>query len=107
MRLVEGLFQRQPVTHYTTKTLWVTKVEKYIDHKVTATLEVKNCVPTELHIPLCGSAVTHHAPSYIPHKDGSFLENIHGHHSGHHELLEQHDTHKDKRGEDIDVPSNR
>ena len=69
----------------------MTKVEKYVDHRVTATLEVKNCIPSELHIPLCGSAVPHHVPSYIPYKDGSYLENNSGHHD---ELLEQHETDK-------------
>ncbi|XP_039301444.1 uncharacterized protein LOC111056733, partial [Nilaparvata lugens] len=64
-RIIEQLLNRQPEVHYATKTLWVTKVEKFIDYRVTATLEVKNCVPSEFKFPQCQKI--HHPPAPHPH----------------------------------------
>ncbi|XP_069674378.1 proteoglycan 4-like [Periplaneta americana] len=47
------LLNLYPETQTTTKTLWVTRVQKVTDYRVTATLEAKNCVPTDLKIPFC------------------------------------------------------
>ncbi|RZF48045.1 hypothetical protein LSTR_LSTR002111 [Laodelphax striatellus] len=65
-RIIEQLLNRQPEVHYATKTLWVTKVEKFIDYRVTATLEVKNCVPSEFRFPQC-QKIHHHPPPPPPH----------------------------------------
>ncbi|PSN41034.1 hypothetical protein C0J52_17733 [Blattella germanica] len=50
-----------PKTHTITQTLWVTKVQKVIDHRITATLEAKNCVPVDPKIPFCH-------PPHKPHQ---------------------------------------
>jgi hypothetical protein len=47
------LLNLAPQTHIATQTLWVTKVQKVMDYRVTATLEAKNCVPSDLKIPFC------------------------------------------------------
>jgi hypothetical protein len=47
------LLNLAPETHIATQTLWVTKVQKVMDYRVTATLEAKNCVPSDLKIPFC------------------------------------------------------
>ncbi|KAK9500994.1 hypothetical protein O3M35_002136 [Rhynocoris fuscipes] len=41
-------------THYVTKSIIVTKVEKTFDHRVTATLVAKNCIPSAPRFPHCG-----------------------------------------------------
>lgn len=68
------LLNLSPETHIATKTLWVTKVQKVTDYRVTATLEAKNCVPSNLKIPLCPPPPTppppppHKPPHYAPTK---------------------------------------
>lgn len=47
------LLNLPPETHYATQTLWVTRVLKVTDYRVTATLEAKNCVPVDLKVPFC------------------------------------------------------
>jgi len=47
------LLNLPPETHYATQTLWVTRVLKVTDYRVTATLEAKNCVPVDLRVPFC------------------------------------------------------
>jgi hypothetical protein len=58
-------------THTATRTLWVTKVQKVTDYRVTATLEAKNCVPNDLKVPFCQApppAPPHKPPHYAPAK---------------------------------------
>ena len=38
-----------------TKTILITKLEKYIDHRVTATLLAQKCIPNDRSIPMCRS----------------------------------------------------
>lgn len=38
-----------------TKTVLITKLEKYTDHEVTATLKAMNCLPVDRGIPMCFS----------------------------------------------------
>lgn len=78
-RFVDELFHKAPLKHYTTKTLWVTKVEKLIDYRVTATLEAKNCIPVDLQIPLCSSPHKVYAPGYSPNH-GVYVEGQTGSH---------------------------
>lgn len=72
INVVQNLLHRSPVTLYKTKTLWVTKVEKVLDTRVTATLLPKNCVPTNSHIPLCAP----HGGLFIPGYHGYLGEGI-------------------------------
>ncbi|KAG8294561.1 hypothetical protein J6590_041372 [Homalodisca vitripennis] len=76
LNVVHNLIHGSPVTHYKTKTLWVTKVEKVFDTRVTATLLAQNCVPTNSHIPLCAPHGGLFAPGY---HGGIFAESFGGH----------------------------
>lgn len=48
-------------TEYSTKTVLITKLEKFTDRRVTATLLAINCLPVDHNIPMCRSI-----PSHIP-----------------------------------------
>lgn len=78
LNMVQQLIQRSPVTHYKTKTLWVTKVEKVLDTRVTATLIAKNCIPTNSHIPYCAPHGGLLGPGYHHSHHGAFLEALGG-----------------------------
>jgi hypothetical protein len=60
------LLNLRPQTHIATHTVWVTKVQKVMDYRVTATLEAKNCVPSDLKIPFCQGPPSHKPPIYVP-----------------------------------------
>jgi hypothetical protein len=64
------LLSLPPETHTATHTLWVTKVQKVTDYRVTATLEAKNCVPSDLKLPFCQAPPPppHKPPHYAPTK---------------------------------------
>ncbi|KDR14247.1 mucin-2-like isoform X2 [Zootermopsis nevadensis] len=64
------LLNLSPETHTATRTLWVTKVQKVTDYRVTATLEAKNCVPSDLKLPFCQAPPhkpAHYTPTKPPH----------------------------------------
>lgn len=42
-----------PEVEFETKTVLVTRIHKYTDHQVTATLIAKNCAPVSPHVPKC------------------------------------------------------
>ncbi|XP_073974416.1 uncharacterized protein isoform X2 [Rhodnius prolixus] len=58
-------------THYVTKTLYVTKIEKTLDHRVTATLVAKNCLPTEPRIPFCDPLHPVNEGAHVDWKDST------------------------------------
>ncbi|PNF42703.1 hypothetical protein B7P43_G14172 [Cryptotermes secundus] len=62
------LLHLRPQTHIATHTVWVTKVQKVTDYRVTATLEAKNCVPSDLKIPFCQRQPSQKPPIYVPTK---------------------------------------
>jgi hypothetical protein len=62
------LLNLKPETHIATQTVWVTKVQKVMDYRVTATLEARNCVPSDLKIPFCRGPPPHKPPLYVPTK---------------------------------------
>jgi hypothetical protein len=66
------LMNLPPETHYATQTLWVTRVLKVTDYRVTATLEAKNCVPVDLKVPFCQASPPpkppHSATTIPPHQ---------------------------------------
>lgn len=79
LHVVQNLLHH-PVTYYKTKTLLVTKVEKVLDTRVTATLVAENCIPTNSHIPLCAPHGGLVGPGYHGyHGDGIYSENFGGH----------------------------
>lgn len=47
------IFHKHPKKATSIHTVYVTRVQKVVDHKVTATLSVSNCVPANADIPLC------------------------------------------------------
>lgn len=99
--MVQNLLHRSPVTHYKTKTLWVTKVEKVLDTRVTATLLAKNCVPTNSHIPLCSPHGSLISPGYHGYGgEGTFTE----HFGGNFVVTAYTDKEQDSKGE---VPEQR
>jgi hypothetical protein len=65
------LLNLRPETHIATHTVWVTKLQKVMDYRVTATLEAKNCVPSDLKIPFCQGPLPtkppHHPVTRPPH----------------------------------------
>ncbi|XP_054273804.1 uncharacterized protein LOC128993811 [Macrosteles quadrilineatus] len=73
--MVHHLIHR-PVIKYKTKTLWVTKVEKVLDTRVTATMEAKNCVPVNSHFPFCEHHEVEHHHGY--HHHGYHHHGLHG-----------------------------
>jgi hypothetical protein len=66
------LLNLPPETQYATQTLWVTRVQKVTDYRVTATLEAKNCVPVDLKVPFCQASPPpkppHFATTTSPHQ---------------------------------------
>jgi hypothetical protein len=62
------LLNLRPQTHIATHTVWVTKVQKVMDYRVTAILEAKNCVPSDLKIPFCQGSPSQKPPLYVPTK---------------------------------------
>ncbi|KAL1130775.1 hypothetical protein AAG570_012016 [Ranatra chinensis] len=67
-RIIQGFLGT--VTESATRTLWVTKVEKYMDYRVTATLVAKNCVPAPNPVlPFCNAQT----PVYLSSETFSHL----------------------------------
>nr|CAD7256646.1 unnamed protein product [Timema shepardi] len=95
-RLVQHLLHHKPETKVITKTLWVTKVEKVIDHRVTATLVAQNCVPTDAKIPFCGEShpPVYHGESHYEHHHEDHDHEVHHKPSHHHILDLHHEGHK-------------
>lgn len=58
-------------TKVVTKTLWVTRVQKVTDYKVTATLVPENCIPSELNFPRC----SYPHPDTLTWKNGEKKDN--------------------------------
>ena len=58
------LLNLPPETQYATQTLWVTRVQKVTDYRVTATLEAKNCVPVDLKLPFCQASPPPNPPYF-------------------------------------------